>query len=172
MKRWRLSLGLLAILATVACHHDASTLSTDDLQSVSTFGVGEDGASLESHAVFLGDAYNTRAPASQKYYFAFDSSQLYPAYQPSLLAQAHYLHDHPNARVRLEGNTDTLGSREYNIALGERRALSVAQFLRMKGVKAQQIVVLSFGRERPVAFGTDESARRLNRRVDLIYERE
>jgi peptidoglycan-associated lipoprotein len=80
---------------------------------------------------------------------------------------AHYLLKHPRARVRLEGNTDIRGSREYNVALGERRSLSVAQLLEAEGVNPQQIMVVSYGKEKPSDLADHEIAHSKNRRVDL-----
>ncbi len=72
--------------------------------------------------------------------------------------------------MRIEGNTDERGSREYNITLGWRRAKTVAAIIEQQGVSPKQIVMLSYGKEKPVAFGHDEDSYRLNRRVNLIYE--
>ena len=117
-----------------------------------------------------GESYTTRAPYNQVYLFAFDNSQVANKYLPSLEAQASYLKKHPGAKIMLSGHTDERGSREYNVALGERRANSVAQLLRLSGVAKNQIRVVSYGEERPVAFGHDEASYRKNRRVELIYE--
>ena len=88
----------------------------------------------------------------------------------SIDAQAQYLLSHPNARILLEGNTDSRGSREYNIALGERRSISIGEALKLDGVGEEQIRLVSYGEEKPVALGTAENSYRLNRRVNLIYE--
>ncbi len=88
---------------------------------------------------------------------------------PSIQMQANYLLKHPNKHVRLEGNTDDRGSREYNVALGERRARAVLDALMQYGVPSSQVTVVSFGAEKPAAGGEDESSYQCNRRVDLIY---
>ena len=75
----------------------------------------------------------------------------------------------PQARLRLEGHTDERGSREYNIALGERRAESVQRALLLRGVPRQQVTVVSYGEESPVAYGSGESAWSQNRRVEFNY---
>ncbi len=126
--------------------------------------------SVATDGYYLGDSYTVSAPANQKYYFDFAISQVHSEYMPSINAQARYLASHPSARVRLEGNTDLRGSREYNIGLGERRALAVAQVLRMNGAAKNQVAVVSYGKERPAALGQTEEAFKLNRRVDLVYE--
>lgn len=111
-----------------------------------------------------------QAPSNQVYYFSFNSSQFNPSDLQALKIQASYIATHPSAQIRLEGNTDARGSREYNVALGWRRAQAVKSLLRQRGVEASQIEVVSYGKERPVAFGNNEQAWALNRRVNLIYE--
>jgi peptidoglycan-associated lipoprotein len=106
---------------------------------------------------------------NQHYYFDFDKSDLRADDNASVKVQADYLIAHPQAKVRLEGNTDMRGSREYNIALGNRRALAVASVLSMDGVSKNQVTTVSYGAEKPVATGNDESAWAKNRRVDLVY---
>ncbi|GJM06284.1 MAG: peptidoglycan-associated lipoprotein [marine bacterium B5-7] len=108
-------------------------------------------------------------PSNQTFYFAFDNSKVNTQYDANLTAQANYLKDHPNVNVRLEGNTDERGSREYNIALGERRALSIARYLEIHGVPKQQLSIISYGAEKPVVLGHAESAYHMNRRVMLKY---
>lgn len=112
----------------------------------------------------------TRAPQNDTYYFAYDSDQMTSADQLALLVQANYLAAHPNAKVRLEGNTDERGSAEYNIALGWRRAQSVAQRLELQGVHPRQIQIISFGKEKPAVLGHTAAAYTKNRRVNLIYK--
>ena len=87
-----------------------------------------------------------------------------------MVSWSKFLTANPSSKVRLEGNTDERGTREYNVALGERRANSVAQDMESKGVSASQISVISYGEERPVAPGHDESAWSQNRRVDVVQQ--
>lgn len=102
-------------------------------------------------------------------YFEFNSSEVRQEDQPILDAHAAFLSDNPNLTLRLEGHTDERGSREYNLALGERRALSIRQILMLQGASINQFEVTSFGEERPAAEGGDEFAWQKNRRVELIY---
>jgi peptidoglycan-associated lipoprotein len=81
-----------------------------------------------------------------------------------------YLSLNTNARVRLEGHGDERGSREYNIALGEKRALAVKQIMLYQGASAAQISVISYGEEKPASLGHDESAWEMNRRVEMVYQ--
>jgi peptidoglycan-associated lipoprotein len=112
-----------------------------------------------------------KAPANQVYYFDFDSSAIKNSeYLQAIKIQATYLSAHPNAKVRLEGRADGRGSREYNIALGWRRAQTIAKYLKLYGVRPEQIKSVSYGKEHPFPYGDSEKAWSLNRRVNLNYE--
>lgn len=102
-------------------------------------------------------------------YFDFDQSEIRPEDQATLEQHANRLANDAGARVRLEGHADERGSREYNIGLGERRSQSVRRLLLIQGASAAQITTVSFGEERPAAFGSDEDAWALNRRVEIRY---
>ena len=108
--------------------------------------------------------------AKRVIYFDFDKSDIRDEFRNIISAHAGYLADHPSARVVLEGHTDERGTREYNMALGERRANSVAKLLKLQGASDRQIETVSYGEERPVAMGHDEASWRLNRRVEIIYK--
>ena len=83
-------------------------------------------------------------------------------------AYAQRLNANTLATVRLEGHADERGSREYNIGLGERRAQAVRRALLLNGVSANQITTVSYGEERPMAFGSNESSYQQNRRVEIV----
>lgn len=117
-----------------------------------------------------GESYTTQAPHNQLYLFSYDDSNLASKYLPSINAQADYLKNNPGARVLVAGHTDERGSREYNVALGERRANTVADILRMAGVGRDQVRVVSYGKERPANYGHDASSHAQNRRVEFTYE--
>lgn len=144
----------------------------------SASGAGEEGGltahGLGSGSKFagqeVGESYTTQAPHNQIYLFSYDDSNIAQKYVPSINAQADYLKANPGAKILLAGHTDERGSREYNIALGERRANTVAELMRMAGVGRQQLRVVSYGKERPVYFGHDDEAHKQNRRVELTYE--
>ncbi len=114
---------------------------------------------------------STKAPENQTYYFTFNSSGLKrQADMAAIVAQASYLANNPGAKVRLEGNTDDRGSREYNIGLGWRRDHTIENLLLQHGASKDQIKLVSYGKERPAVFGDNEAAWGLNRRVNLVYE--
>jgi peptidoglycan-associated lipoprotein len=102
-------------------------------------------------------------------YFMLDSSQVQQDFVSVISAHARYLLANPSQHIVLEGNGDERGSREYNIALGEQRSKTVAGMLKAQGVSESQLGIVSYGEEKPVAMGHDESAWELNRRVELAY---
>lgn len=101
--------------------------------------------------------------------FPFDSSTLDDANRKIVEDHARYLLSNPNAKILIEGHADERGSREYNLALGERRAQAVAKVLRVSGVGGDRIEVRSWGEEKPVAMGHDENAWAQNRRGEFTY---
>lgn len=102
-------------------------------------------------------------------YFDFDKSEIKPEFADIITANARNLTSHPNLKLKLEGNTDERGTREYNIGLGERRAQAVRRAFMLQGVAETQLSTVSFGAERPAAEGDDEAAWSQNRRVELVY---
>jgi peptidoglycan-associated lipoprotein len=104
-------------------------------------------------------------------YFDFDRSDIRPEFASLIAAHARHLAGAATVRVRLEGHTDERGSREYNIALGERRAQAVRRALMLQGAGDVQLTTVSYGEERPAAEGSDEGAYEKNRRVEIVYGR-
>lgn len=102
-------------------------------------------------------------------YFELDSNRVSDEDRELINAHAAFLAANPQVSAILEGHADERGTREYNIALGERRAKAVQQLLSIQGVSENQAQVISFGEERPVALEHNESAWRLNRRVEILY---
>ena len=102
-------------------------------------------------------------------YFDYDNATVSSEFREVLEAHAAYLIDNFAARVVLEGHTDERGTREYNLALGENRALSVKRQLSIMGVRDAQMDLVSFGEERPEMLGQGEEVFSLNRRVELVY---
>jgi peptidoglycan-associated lipoprotein len=104
-------------------------------------------------------------------YYDFDKSAIKDEFKPTVQAHASYLKDHAGARVTIEGNCDERGSREYNLALGQRRADSVKGVMKLLGVKEGQVDTVSWGKEKPKAQGHDEAAWAENRRSDIVYQK-
>jgi len=102
-------------------------------------------------------------------YFDLDQTEIKPEFQAQIACHAAYLRQFPEARVRLEGNADERGSREYNLGLGERRGNAVQSAVSAAGASSAQLNVVSYGEERPVCRQHDESCWSKNRRVEIIY---
>jgi len=125
----------------------------------------------------LGPGYGPATPGSQRdfiqnvgdiVYFSTDSSELTPEAQQTLRGQARWLNQYPQYTVTIEGHADERGTREYNIALGARRANAVRNFLIAEGVSAHRIRTISYGKERPVAVCNDISCWSQNRRAQTV----
>ncbi|WP_262964329.1 peptidoglycan-associated lipoprotein Pal [Methylobacter psychrophilus] len=166
---------------------DGSLNETSGINDASTSGLnkgsGMNGSELNGsgmngmsgngdYASTLGPEFNDpNNPLSKRtVYFMLDSSEVMPDFIPVIAAHAQYLIANPGQKITLEGNGDERGSREYNIALGEQRAKSVSSMMKIKGVSDNQLNIVSYGEEKPVAFGSDESAWEQNRRVEIVYQ--
>ena len=102
-------------------------------------------------------------------YFEYDSNAILPQFNEAIQAHASFLQANPGIAMTLEGHADERGSREYNLALGERRALAVEKQLVILGAAPAQIRTVSYGEERPAANSHDQEAWALNRRVEFVY---
>jgi peptidoglycan-associated lipoprotein len=102
-------------------------------------------------------------------YYDFDRYDIREEYVPLIEAHSKFLVDHKDLKIVVQGNCDDRGSREYNLALGQRRAESVRRAMTLLGVGDKQIETVSFGAEKPVAFGQDEDSWAKNRRSDIVY---
>jgi len=136
-------------------------------------GVGEEAQvePLPEEGGFRGDPLQDPQSllAKRVIYFDFDSAAIREEFRPVIEAHAAYLAERPQVHVILEGHTDERGTREYNLALGERRAESVRQALLLLGVSPEQVTTISYGEERPADPGHDEAAWAKNRRVVIVY---
>jgi peptidoglycan-associated lipoprotein len=102
-------------------------------------------------------------------FFDYDSNLVKDEYKPVVSAHARYLQQNGRSKMRIEGNADDRGSREYNLALGQRRADAVKQMMQVLGAKADQIETVSFGEEKPRCSDSSESCWSQNRRGDIVY---
>jgi len=172
---------LAAVLALVAgCGGGAATQPGDE-EEVTAEEVQTSDEEAQAEAAAAADEEAARAeamaeeeaverPEVMTIYFDFDKSNIRSEFYDDLNAHAAYLQANPDARIVLEGHTDERGTREYNMALGERRGNSVQRYLSLQGVDSAQMEVVSYGEERPVvrAASTREDHAR-NRRVEFIY---
>lgn len=159
---------------------DPGYLSED--ASGGAYGMGADApvAVADDGALLIGDPY-AEAQAAQypagpqalrennTIYFMYDSEQIQDQYVSVMQAHAQYLRDNPDSRIIIEGHTDERGTPEYNIALGERRARSVARYMQNLGVDVNQLSIVSYGEEKPAVPGHNEAAWSKNRRAVINY---
>ena len=110
--------------------------------------------------------------AKRSVFYDFDSYAVKPEFRPMVDAHAAYVRQHPGSSVMIEGNGDERGSREYNLALGQRRADGVKNRMVLLGASERQIETVSFGEEKPRAGDHDETSWAQNRRSDIVYKRE
>ncbi|HRQ05481.1 MAG TPA: peptidoglycan-associated lipoprotein Pal [Nitrosomonas halophila] len=168
-------LGVMVVCLLSACASQ-TTQPTSDIEdrSLGVRGGGEgvrDGMGTDGFGLSpLQDPNNILSRRSV--YFDFDSFSVKSEYRDLVLAHAAYLRSNANAQVLLQGNTDDRGSREYNLALGQRRADSVRNIMLLAGAREQQIEAVSLGEEKPRALGRDETSWAENRRTDILYQGE
>ena len=149
--------GLMLVLGACSSLHRHGSAGDGSMNEADATGVGssndvEGGANAQALA------------AKRTYYFDFDKSDIRPSDKPAVLANADYLRAHPSSKIILEGHTDPRGSREYNVALGERRGNAVQDLMKTRGVNPDQIRVVSYGAERPAVDGHNEEAYQQDRR--------
>jgi peptidoglycan-associated lipoprotein len=162
-----------AVCSITACgksntRDDASSANTNTVTpSSSTTGSNSD----RNIAVSELEAKQAKLLQTLVVYFDYDQAEIRPEFNELLAAHGQFLAKNAAATLRLEGNTDERGSREYNIGLGERRAQAVRRALMLQGAAANQLTTVSYGEERPASTGSNEESWRLNRRVELVYSR-
>lgn len=172
----RVLIAIIPVVMLVACGTTGDKKPGADAgREVTGVEVGEGGAEsigLQGDSEFAGEKLDDPASilAKRTIYFDYDRSDVKEEYQKILKAHATYLANHQSASVILEGHADERGSREYNVGLGERRSNAVRKVLSLQGAASTQMESISFGEERPVSFGHDDSSWKLNRRVEIIYK--
>ncbi len=166
----------LSIVVIAGCSSTGGTQDGDSYGSQdgsttgsSTSGTGTGSQYGSTSGSGAGQQADLRIPEVRTIYFDYDRDTIKSEYESVVMAHARYLRTNPNAQVVLHGHTDERGTREYNMALGERRANAVERFLNIQGVSPSQMSVVSYGEERPAVNGQDESAYAQNRRVVFNY---
>ncbi|PCM45587.1 peptidoglycan-associated lipoprotein Pal [Marinobacter sp. ANT_B65] len=175
------SAGLFAGCSTTGENMDEEGYGSDvaaiDQDGGSTVYGGGDQSGISSSSMTEEERMEAQQQAEQEalrdittFYFDFDTSEIKPEARDVLMAHARYLSSNPGQKVRLEGHGDERGSKEYNLALGERRANAVQRFLIVNGASRGQMETVSYGEEKPAVMGSSESAWAQNRRVELVFE--
>jgi peptidoglycan-associated lipoprotein len=174
----RTSIAMLAVVAGLyGCATTESTDSTTPGATSSSTGTQSGGVTPgtakppvgvgRGSGTFPGTAPGQRPDLKYSVYYEFDKYDVKPEYRTLVESHARWLKANPTARLTIEGNADEQGSREYNLALGQRRAESVTKMLTLMGAKPEQIEAISYGEERPRIAGHDEKAWSENRRSDF-----
>lgn len=117
-----------------------------------------------------GSAEDFRVSVGDRVFFGYDRFDLTPEARSVLERQAAWLRQYPNVRVLVAGNCDERGTREYNLALGEKRAMAVRNYLVANGVEANRVQTISYGKERPAVLGSDETSWAQNRRGVVVVQ--
>jgi peptidoglycan-associated lipoprotein len=154
-------IGFLSALVLLAACSSAPETPPPGPQALGGPGAGGVG----SRSGLPGSQQDLQATAGDRVFFAFDRSDITPESQQILARQADWLRRYPNVTVAIEGHCDERGTREYNLALGERRAQAVKNVLVAMGIPASRISTISYGKERPAVVGSDEEAYAQNRRA-------
>jgi peptidoglycan-associated lipoprotein len=168
-------LGISLIVLLSACASQTTQPEVDDLNAGAGAGSGGSdlmgsGSDRPSYFSQLQDPNSILSKRSV--YYEYDSYTVKSEYRELVLSHARFLRDNASASVILQGNTDDRGSREYNLALGQRRADSVRNMMTLAGARDEQIESVSLGEEKPRALGHGESAWSQNRRTDILYRGE
>jgi peptidoglycan-associated lipoprotein len=166
---------IFSVAFLAACEGTTGTTKDDSTVTSSASGSSSSGSASTSvtgsGSAWAGHALDDPDSllAKRTVYFDYDESVILDQDRAILEAHSQYLSQNPGAAVTLEGHTDERGTREYNLALGDRRAVSVRQFMSLLGAAGQQLRTVSYGEEQPAALGHNEEAWAQNRRVEVIY---
>ena len=145
----------------------AEAVRVPPVASVATGGLGDTAGGRAA------DVRDLRGvPVERSVYFDYDSFSIKDQYKPLVEAHARFLVGNPRARILVQGNTDERGSREYNVALGQKRADVVKKAVMLMGVREEQVESVSLGEEKPKNPGHDDAAWAENRRSDVLYSGE
>ena len=163
-------LGLLAVVALIAACETApdESATTSGAGTSLTERPGADPAKPQGTAALSGSQEDLVANVGDRVFFEFDKYSIKPEARQILVMQAAWMKKFPSLIFTIEGHCDERGTREYNLALGERRANSVKDYLVALGVNPNRLKTLSYGKERPVALGSNEQAWSQNRRAVTV----
>ncbi|MBC8951893.1 MULTISPECIES: peptidoglycan-associated lipoprotein Pal [Xenorhabdus] len=155
----------LPIMAVAACSNTKN--DSNDQSGVGTVDNSSKAAGLSAEE--LARQQMQELQNNNIVYFGFDKYDINSEFAQMLDAHAAFLRTNPSVKVTIEGHADERGTPEYNIALGERRANAVKMYLQGKGVSADQLAIVSYGKEKPAVLGHDEAAYAKNRRAVVVY---
>lgn len=151
-------------LSLVGCGSKGSNQAEDDATQAVVDDASNSGMQLELN----GDSDSMRAGGLSTVFFDYDSSQLSMSARSTLDMNVEYLKENTNVEIQIEGHADERGGIQYNLALGERRAKSVKEYMVANGIDSSRVTTVSYGKERPLEFGHDEAAWSKNRRANFV----
>ena len=160
---------VFAALLLTACNKKTKEADTSATDAAQTAPVDQGNAIATDGAFTAADLETNSCLMKRVVYFDFDQDTLKPEYQAIVACHSKYLRDQASAKMSLEGNADERGTREYNLALGERRGNAVLSAFVANSAPASRITVVSYGEERPLCLDSDESCWAKNRRVEIVY---
>jgi len=172
----KLSSFALIVSSAVLLAACSSPVKLDDKAKIEDRSSGMNGAAdtRSVNEVNTGSSDELNNPqgilAKRSIYFDFDSYSIKDEFRSVVEAHAKYLITHKNHKILIQGNTDERGGREYNLALGQKRAEAVRKALALLGVPEAQVEAVSLGKEKPKALGSDEASYAENRRADIVYQ--
>ncbi len=155
-------------LSVVAASLLVAACSSGPEENANVGGTGGQATGTSMNAPVPGSPEDFIAKAKDRVFFALDRSDLDESAVKSLMGQVAWLKQYPTTKITIEGHADERGTREYNLALGERRANAVKQFMQAQGVAAARISTVSYGKERPAVVGSNEYAWSQNRRAVTV----
>ena len=162
-------LALTLALGLSSCGSSSKKKSSGGDQTGMSDQAGSENMNMSASDIALNaDSDSGKAGAMRTVYFAFNSASLNSGTKSALRTNAEFLKANSSVEVQIEGHCDERGGVQYNLALGERRAKAVRQYLISLGVKSRQMSTISFGKERPIAFGHEESSWSKNRRANFV----
>ena len=164
----KLALVTFTLSGFVACSSTGEDAAASESQTQSNSSASGNSQSAADAAAAAEERMRRSALATRVFYFDFDVSEFRGSDRDVLNFHARDLAANPNKRLRLEGHADERGTREYNLALGERRANGILNYLIVNGAARNQIEIVSFGEERPADRATSEAAYQRNRRVEIV----
>ncbi len=167
MKLKSLALTTILALTLASCANTQKKANVDNNTGADKAQV-DNGANSGIALELNGDSDSNKAGSLQTVYFDFNSASLVDSTKSTLDNNAKFLKANPTVKVQVEGHCDERGGVQFNLALGERRAKGIREYLVAQGVEAARISTISFGKERPVAFGHDEEAWSKNRRGNFV----
>lgn len=162
-----ISLSLIMLLGACSSHE---TVKDTDTNAAAYQVATPEAQQLSSETNPLRDPNNLLS--RRVVYFDFDKDTVRPEFSALLQAHSNFLHNNPGRKIRLEGHADDRGSREYNLALGQRRDNMVGSVLSILGISMERVESISFGDDKPAVRGHDEASWKQNRRVEIVYDNE